>query len=336
MTLKNILQIGLFLALISSCSHDRLDIDTSTISVNLKYINLDSAIYYSEPNSLVSNHHMFQKTINEIYTYQMGYCLRIGQISDTALVNSISQFKNDKAIKRIEKQIHSKFKNLDNRKITIDDGFKHLKYHFPKGKIPETIVFMNSLFQSNAFCTEKEIGIGLERYLGKDNTVIKELPSEPFYDWIKEAMNEEYLERDALCAWIMTHYVPEIEGNLAENIIRWGKILYLTEAAFPNFEKNIIVRYSKEDYVWAINNQLGFWKYLINEKLLFKINELDRANLLNEAPFTIGLSEKSPDRFGQFLGWQIVKNYMEKNDITLEQLLKTPYNNILQEYEIEE
>ena len=45
---------------------------------------------------------------------------------------------------------------------------------------------MNSLFQSNAFCTEKEIGIGLERYLGKKVDVIKELPNEPFYDWIKE------------------------------------------------------------------------------------------------------------------------------------------------------
>lgn len=336
MTLKNILRIGLFLVLISSCSHDPLDVDSSSVSIKLNYINLDSALYFSDPNSLINNHHTFQKTIGEIYAYQMGYCLRIGQISDTALVNSISQFKSDKAIKKIEKQIHTKFKDLSTYKVIIEDGFKHLKYHFPKGKIPESIVFMNSLFQSNSFCTEKEIGIGLERYLGKDNTVIKELPSEPFYDWIKEGMNEEYLERDVLCSWIMTHYIPEIEGNLAENIIRWGKILYLTEAAFPTMEKNIIIRYSKEDYIWAINNQLPFWKYLVNEKLLFKINELDRANLLNEAPFTIGLPEKSPDRFGQFLGWQIVKKYMEQNEITPEQLLKVPYNNILQEYEIEE
>lgn len=336
MTLKNILRIGLFLVLISSCSHDPLDVDSSSVSIKLNYVNLDSAIYYSDAISLVNNHHIFQETIGEIYAYQMGYCLRIGQISDTALVNSISQFKSDKAIKKIEKQIHTKFKDLSTYKATIEDGFKHLKYHFPKGKMPESIVFMNSLFQSNAFCSDKEIGIGLERYLGKNNPVIKELPSEPFYDWIKEGMNEEYLERDVLCAWIMTHYLNEIEGNLAENIIRWGKILYLTEAAFPTVEKNIIIRYSKEDYIWALNNLLAFWKYLVNEKLLFKINELDRANLLNEAPFTIGLPEKSPDRFGQFLGWQIVKNYMEQNEITPEQLIKVPYNTILQEYEIEE
>ena len=56
--------------------------------------------------------------------------------------------------------------------------------------------------------------------------------------------------------------------------------------------------------------------------------------MLKEAPFTIGLPDVSPDRFAQFLGWQMVRNYMNKNKITLEQLIALPYNNILQEYEI--
>ena len=57
--------------------------------------------------------------------------------------------------------------------------------------------------------------------------------------------------------------------------------------------------------------------------------------MLNEGPFTIGLPEESPDRLGQYLGWKIVHDYMSKKDISLEELIKTPYNNILQEYEIE-
>ncbi len=336
MTLKSILQFGVFSALLTSCANDPLDVNVSNISLKIESINLDSILIHSNENQLIENHHNLQNLIPEIYDYQLGYCLRIGKISDTAFVNSISQFIHDKAISRIEKRISQKFKNLSSYKENIIEGFKHLKYHFPEGKIPTTIVFMNSLFQSNAFSTEKEIGIGLERYLGKQTDVIKELPSEPFYDWIKEGMNSDYLERDALCSWIMTHYSTENEGNLAENIIRYGKIIYLTEAAFPGMEKHKIIRYSAEDYKWALENELAFWKYLVNEKLLFKINELDRANLLSEAPFTIGLSEKSPDRFGQFIGWRMVQNYMAKNNITLKELLKVPYNNILQEYEIKD
>jgi hypothetical protein len=336
MTLKNILQIGLISSLALACSREALDVKIDNITVKTKFINLDSAFINSTPTKLISNHHLFQSTVNDIYSYELGYCLKIGEISDTAFIRSIFQFTHDNGIIRLENRIQEKFKNLESKKKAIIDGLKHLKYHFPSGKIPENIVFMNSLFQSNAFCTEKEIGIGLERYLGKKVDIIKELPNEPFYDWIKEGMDVQYMERDAICSWIITHYIPETDGTLAENIIKWGKIIYLTEAAFPSFDKNIIIRYTKEDYDWAVDNEMAFWKYLVNEKMLFKNNDLDKANLLKEAPFTIGLPEKSPDRFGQFLGWQMVRHYMKKTKITLEELIKIPYNNILQEYEIED
>lgn len=334
MTLNNIIRIGFFSILLFSCKRSVLDVDISGITIDTKYINLDSCIYNSNEKNLIRNHHLFKNSIKDIYSYQLGYILQIGNISDTAFTKSIYQYKNDPGIQKIEKRIKEKFNNLEKHKSQINDGLKHLKHHFPTGKIPENIVFMNSLLQSNAFCTEKEIGIGLDRYLGQNTDVIKELPSEPFYDWIKESMDVQYLERDALCSWIITHYIEEDQGTLAESIIRWGKIIYLTEASFPDYEKNIIIRYSIEDYNWALKNEYTFWKYLVDQKLLFKNNDLDKANLLKEAPFTMGLPNESPDRFAQFLGWQMVRNYMSKNHISLQQLLKIPYNNILQEYEI--
>jgi len=336
MTLKSILILAFIGYVISSCSHDDLDVDVSNVKVKTAFINLDSILIHSSPSELLTYHDQFETNITSIYSYQVGYCLQIGQVHDTAFVNSINQFKEDKGIIGIENSIHDQFKNLESHKLKIINGLKHLKYHFPEGIIPTNIVFMNSLFNSNSFSTEKEIGIGLERYLGYENEMVKKLPSEPFYDWIKKAMDVQYLERDALCNWIITHYMTEIDGTLAEQMIYWGKILYLTEASFPDMDKNIILRYNASQYKWAIDNEAKFWKHLVDEKLLFKNNGLEKANLLNEGPFTIGLPEESPDRLGQFLGWKIVKNYMGKVDASLEELLKTPYNTILQEYEIED
>ncbi len=336
MTLKNILLFAFISLFVISCSTDRLNVDIGTIDVSTKFVNLDSTLMQSSDNDLIMNHHEFEKSITDIYNYQLGYCLQIGNISDTAFINSIHQFRSDNAIDNIEKRIHKKFNNLSNNKSKIINGFKHLKYHFPKGKIPSKIVFMNSLFQSNAFCTENEIGVGLERYLGKNTDVIKNLPTEPFYDWIKESMNSDFLERDVLCSWIITHYVPEKEGNLAENIVKWGKIIYLTEAALPESKKNIIIRYTQKDYDWALKNEYSIWKFLVDQKYLFKINELIESNFLKEAPFTTGLPSESPDRLGQFIGWRMVSNFMEKKNVSLSELIKTPYNTILQEYEIED
>ena len=335
MTLKNILIVGLVLVSTLSCSSDKLNVSIDSVKIGTKFIRLDSIIANSDSSGIIDFNNKFKNEIEEIYNYQIGYCLRIGEISDTAFVNSINQFNNDKGIIGIHKSIEEKFADVSNHKSEITKGLKHLKVHFPKNKIPDNIVFMNSLFNSNAFSTENEIGIGLERYLGHENEMVQKLPSEPFYDWIKKAMDVTYLELDAICSWIITHYVPEVEGSLAEHIIYWGKVLYLTEAAFPSKEKNIILRYSPQQYEWAKENENSFWNYLVQEKILFKNNGLEKANLLNEGPFTIGLPEESPDRLGQFLGWKIVHDFMHKKDISLEELIKTPYNNILQEYEIE-
>lgn len=336
MTRKSILYIGFGLLLTVSCSHNPLDVNPDGISIGINYIHLDSIFVNTPANGLEKAIEKSGIRSDQILAYELGQCLGVGPLADSGTTNRIKLFVNDPFVRRVEKRIHEKFTNLSERKAKINSGFQYLKYHFPNGKVPQNIVFLNSHFASNAFCTENEIGISLERYLGTKTDVIQELP-DPIYQWVKDGMDAQYLERDALTAWIMTHYVPEVNGNTAEQMIRWGKIIFLTEAAFPDAEKNLILRYSPSDYQWALDNEFAFWQYLVNEKLLFSENERDHANFLNEGPFTIGLPEKGPDRLGQFLGWRMVWSYMKENPSTkLTDLIQLPYNEILQAYEIEQ
>lgn len=335
MNLKHFFSLIVFLGLFS-CSDNPLDISVEEKDLGIRYINLDS-IFVSTSENQLEQAVLRQKLMpGEVLDYELGHCLRVGSLNDSGTVQRIKKFVNDPYISRVEQRISEKFTNISHIHAKIKDGFLHLNHHFPKGKLPKNIVFMNSLFASNVFCTEHEIGVGMERYLGPKTDVVQELPPQEFFEWIKEGMKIEYLERDVLTAWIMTHYVKESKQNIADAIITWGKIIYLTEAAFPEEDQNIILRYSKEDFDWALKNEYALWKYLVDEKLLFSESERDMANLVNDAPFTIGLPEKGPDRLGQFLGWQMVHDYMDKYpDTSLEKLLTIPYNTILQEYEVE-
>jgi len=293
---------------------------------------MDSLLFNTPEDKLISLRNDLSKSVSELFDYQIGYCMRIGKVSDTAFVNSITQYRSDKNIQQLEKEIANNFKSTVAIKQQLITAFRRLKTHLPQAILPDYIVFQNSLFNSSAFCTEKEIGIGLDQYLGFESPTVRSLPSEPFHDWIKKGFDRNYLERDAILSWIITHIIPEKNGNLAEEIIYYGKALYLTEACFPEMPKNIIVRYSKDDFEWANNNEYNFWKYLIDEKMLFKTNERNAQNILSEGPFTAGLPEKAPDRLGQFIGWKIVKNYMEQTKTTFENLLTIPYNELLQSY----
>jgi hypothetical protein len=319
-----------------ACREHTLEVPIGDVLIPTKIINLDSIFVNESPTDLKTSHQIHQQKFPEIYSYELGHCLGLSNLNEESFVESIGLFVKDDYIKRVEKDIHDLYSKLPLFNREMLDGFKRLRYHFPEGKIPNYLVYMNSLFASNAFCTENEIGIGLERYLGDSLAVIKELPPQQFFDWIKAGMDSRYLTRDVMVSWLMTHYLDVEPRNLAEGVVNWGKILYLTKAAYPAMEDHLILRYKKEGYDWAIKNEYGFWDYLVKEKLLFKDNERDQMNMLKEGPFTPGLPTKGPDRLGQFLGYQMVKRFMEENDIPLIQLIETDYAEILKTYKIED
>ncbi len=336
MTLKSILYLAIPGLIACSCGNDVLDVDASEVSVDIAFVNVDSTFVHSDSISLLAAHKSFKNDISDIYALELGQFIKVGDMPDSAVYPTIQEFVNDDYIKRLEARIQDRFKDKSEIKTNIVDGFKHLKYHFTDVKTPSHVVFLNTLFQSSASCTENEVGIGLELYLGNDERVVQELPPNEFHLWIKEAMDEQYIERDVLTAWIMSNVLEKEPGGVfAENMIHWGKILYAVEASFPDMEKHKIIRYTAEDYQWAQDNEFSFWDYLVNEKLLFKVDERTRMNMLSEGPFTPGLPEKGPDRLGQYLGWQMVRRYNEEEGLDLPTLMALPYNEILQSYEID-
>ncbi|MDX1446380.1 hypothetical protein [Lishizhenia sp.] len=192
---------------------------------------------------------------------------------------------------------------------------------------------MNNLF-AKVHASDSAISVGLEFYLGEDNEMIKNIPTDNLYAWQRRRMVKSYIPRDVVQAWLQANIFKVPTGKLIENIIHAGKVIYCVEAAFPEAKDEDIMRYTTEELKYAREHEGMFWKYLVDQKLLFDNTERDKANLLNEGPYTVGLPDDSPDRMGQFLGWQMVKSFMDKNeDVSLPQLLEIDYNKILQSYD---
>lgn len=318
-----------------SCNSNRFDTDISEVDLDLNFINFDSILRKANQKSLINLRSEYKQNKSDILDYNVGYCLHVDINNDTSFYNGKNRFYENDYIRELGKSISKENILNSSRKKNIIDGFKRLKKLSPKGKLPKTIYQINSSFSSSVFSTDKEIAIGIERYLGPENKLIKQLPSQEFYGWIKESMRPEYLERDVIVAWLMTNYLDETTENFASEMIRWGKILFVARICLPELEDRIILRYTKKQFSWAENSTKSIWKYLVENQVLFKIDEETRANLLKEGPFTIGLPEESPDRIGQFMGFKIVSYYMNENEISIDKLIQTPYNEILQKYKLD-
>jgi uncharacterized protein YjaZ len=81
--------------------------------------------------------------------------------------------------------------------------------------------------------------------------------------------------------------------------------------------------YTKEQLEWCIKNESNIWAFFIEQKLLYSTVVQQYIKYISDGPTTNGLPKESPAKIGAWIGWQIVKAYMNNNPaITLEQLLK--------------
>lgn len=328
------LYILLFLFLLISCS-DLPNI--SSIKYNPSIINLDKFEFEDFTDDSIEFIRKVSIT-NEVTNFQFYSCLSIGNITDNNTYLRFNLFKKDSYVDALHIELSTFFyKKIPQINLELITAFKYLRYYFPNLLVPSSIVYFNSLFHTNVYCGKKELGIGMECYLGPNSPSVKRLPNQEFFQWLKNSMRLDYLKRDVLSAWIISNYISENNNSLVEQMIRWGKIIYLVERCIPDYKKNCLLRYPPEKFDWAEKNESSVWKYLVNEQLLFSKNERDISFLINEGPFTIGLPEKSPDRLGQYIGWKMVHDYMDEHEnISLRDLVNTPYNSILQTYNSED
>lgn len=335
--IRNSFLLFSLILLLSACNNNPYDVDVSDIALPLKFHNSDSVLATPIADLQLSHRNEVGKIDKDVAGYLFGYCYGIRMAPDTSYLNGLNRYNQNPFVIRLEQRIENQFeKELPTHQATLSNAFKRMKFHFKNSPVPKHIFWINSGFTSSIFCSEKSIAIGLERYLGDKTDVIKELPNDRFFSWIKEGMAPEFMERDAVIGWLSTHYIEETKENYATEMIRWGKLLFITSACLPHEKEAVILRYSSKDYDWAIASEGALWKYIVDEQLLYNTGEDAKQSLLHEGPFTRGLPQESPDRMGQFLGYRMVKQYMEQNTLGLEQLQQTPYLKILQSYEAPE
>lgn len=322
-----------FVLILFSCTENRLDVELENEPVDLKFYYVDQVLYNSTKEELIKQHQTYADKLDDLYVYEWQQNLRSPH-SDS-LPEQIYNFYQTAYIHDLEQakaKIVDVVKSSENQ---INKGFQYFNHHFIEAPVPHQVIFMNKLF-SNIHCSDSALSVGLESYLSPQSEVVKSIPKNQLYEWQRDRMNIIFLPRDILLNWIQVHLFEEIDKKLAQHIVQAGKILYILNASFPHKKGNFILRYSQEDWEWAQQNEKLTWDYLVKEQLLFKNNRRDKANFLNAGPKTVGLPDDAPDRMGQFLGYKMVKGYMDEHkDVSLPTLIKMDYNKILQSYEIE-
>lgn len=219
------------------------------------------------------------------------------------------------------------FPTLEPFREELTKSMKLYKYHFPGDTIPQFITFLSPLVVNFPVIEGKnQMGIGLDMYLGSDFKVYHSYNlADQFPNYRIRKMKKDYLLRDLITA-ISENKIktPMSSKRLVDEMINEGKILYLVDALIPETGDSIKMGYSSEQMEWAEENESQIWAAMVDSKALYTTEPDDIRDYISDGPFTTakGFGAGTAPRVGSYIGWQIVKKYMELHpEITLAKLL---------------
>lgn len=203
-------------------------------------------------------------------------------------------------------------------------AMRRWNHFFPDSIVP-SIVFYQSAWNNNIAPTDSSLGIALDCYLGEKNPLTQKLHPEMFPQYKKANMDERYMIADAAKGWVARqarrYYQPK---DFLSELVFYGKLMYMAEALVPGQTDAQMMSWSDEELQWAEKNEWGTWKQMATEDVMFQTKPFEINKWFADAPFTSAeaIPQDSPPQLGVWMGWKMVRQYMEANPtITLQQLL---------------
>lgn len=237
---------------------------------------------------------------------------------------------NDTIQLELNNAVATEFSNLDETGIELEQLFQHIKYYFPQQEIPKVITLTSDVdYRNQVVWADSLLLVSLDTYLGMDHPLYTGVQ-----DFIRKNFRKEQIVSDAATAFAETVIPRPRSRSFINHVIYYGKILYLKDLLIPFKSDAQKLGYLPEEITWAEANEDQVWRYFVERELLYSSDSELLTRFLYPAPFSkfyLELDNEAPARLGQFIGWQIVRQYMEKNDVSMEEMLSQPAEQIFNE-----
>ena len=223
--------------------------------------------------------------------------------------------------REVHTEVQKKYADFEPVKADLELLFKHIKYYFPETKTPKVITIISEMDYTNkAIYADSLVIISLELYLGKNHKFYQ------FPNYIKQNFEQKQIMPDIVSSFSSRKIPSVMDKDLLSQMIYRGKQLYLKDVLLPDYSDAEKMGYTPEQIKWCEENESYMWRYFIEGELLYSAEQKLVTRFINPAPFSkfyLEIDNESPGQVGAWIGWQMVRSYMENNKVPVADLLKT-------------
>jgi len=293
--------------------------DVSNINVQVHIERFDQNLAQLKPKDISSKNKVWQEQYGVFYSNYMHDILQIANPADSIRVKEyLTQIINQKDFIDLNKAVAKVYPSMESYEEELTQVFKYVKYYFPEYHLPRFIAYVSG-FAYQTPIGEDYVGIGLDMFLGANSEFYPALiQSIPLY--ISRRFTPENIVPRVMEAVLREdiYPIPDQTHNTLQHLIYNGKILYAMDMLLENVSDELKIGYTKEQLAWAKKYQSDVWTWFLQENLLYSTDHLRIQKYFTEAPFTPELGEKneSAPKLGSFIGWMLVRKYMERHPKT--------------------
>lgn len=317
-------QIYLFFAclltFISCKQNKRPDVEDIKIDLSIERFDKDLLSGLNKPIEQTD-----RKLAQQYGNFYQDYIYRIvgnGRFSGPEILQVLYQ---DQAYKDLSQDAGAVFKNTETIEKDLTQTFKYIKYYYPSIQIPRFIAFVSG-FEVQTPIGDGYMGIGLDMFLGKDSkyypAIVRNVPL-----YISRRFTPEYVVPRLMETFAREELFKEQDQDrtLLAKMIHHGKILYFMDQVLAEQVPDAVkIGYTDKQLGWCTAYEGNIWGFFMEQELLFNTDYQKIQVYLSEGPFTPGLGEKnqSAPKLGIWVGWQIVRKYMQENPkVSLQELM---------------
>lgn len=217
-------------------------------------------------------------------------------------------------------EVDEKYANFFDVEEELATLFRRVKYYYPDFKAPEIVTFVSGFGGYDLVVSEDLIVIGLDYFLGRK---AKFRPND-FPDYMLKHYEKENIA-SKIAYFIAQRYAEENlkDDSMLAQMIFHGKVYHFTKTVMPCTSDSIVVEYSEKDLETSSKLDGFVWNHFQKNQLFYTTDHTIITKYIDNRPHTVEIAEKCPGRIGRWLGYEIVKSYVDNNEVLLQDLMKT-------------
>jgi len=306
----------------TGCQTDSIEVpDVSGIEVEVEFSRFEQELMSLDTNDIaLALDELYKKypDFAPVYFQQVlqmnPQLLNSGRFQE--VVKGLIQFPSVQALSDTVQLVYG---NIDDLTQEFEQAFKYYKHYFPGNPTPRLISYISE-YNVGVFTLEKDlIGVGLDFFLG---------PAYSRYDinyfprYIRRTMTKEHIVPKAIEALSYELLGGQPNSTMLEQMIYNGKALYIAKQVQPFVADSLILGYTGDQLKWVEENERQMWAFFLKEELLYETKISEFRKYVDYSPNAPGMPPEAPGRTANWIGWQIIQQYMERHpETSLQQLI---------------